>query len=448
MKIDLDMAGFATSLRFAVVTVLMAVLMLPLALVSCVVDDRQQYYFQAIDGISQAWGREQRIAGPLLLIPLVPAADKFDTGEHIVVMPATFDARLASSHEPRRRGIFEAPVFHAEVVAEGQFPPLDEAALTAQFGELRFDRAAIAIGISDARGIRVANLRWRDAPLELNAGTGFAPLEPGLRAPLATPLDGGTFALTLELRGSKRFSVVPVGERSQVSMTSTWPHPSFDGRFLPDQHDVRDDGFSASWTTLGLARGLPRIGQVSADQGPLFANKDMGFSVFEPVNLYASAQRSIKYGVLFVVLTLAAVLCLELSTGVRFHVVQYGVAGVALVLFFLTLLALAEHIGFAFGYAVAAALLTTMITWYAHGTKGDSRLTMLAAGLLAALYAVLYVLLRLESFALLVGTGVLLLALTMLMRATRRLPAPNASSPIAPKDAPSGGQSAASEQPP
>ena len=428
MKIDLETAGFATSLRFAVVTVLIAVLMLPLALVSCVVDDRQRYYFEAIDSISHAWGREQRIAGPVLLIPLAPTEDKSNVGEHIAVMPEAFDIRLASSHEMRRRGIFEAPVFKAEVVAEGEFAPLDEAALTAQFGELRFDRAALVIGISDARGIRAATLRWRNAPLELNAGSGFAPLEPGLSARLPTAQNGGAFALELELRGSRRFSAVPVGERSQVSMTSTWPHPSFDGRFLPDEHDVRDDGFSASWTSLGLARGFPPVGHVYSDQGPLFIGKDMGFTVFEPVNLYASAQRSIKYGVLFVVLTLASVLCLELSAGVRFHVVQYGVAGVALVLFFLTLLALAEHIGFTLGYVVAAVLLTTMITWYAHGTKGDGRLTALAAALLASLYAVLYVLLRLESFALLVGTGVLLLALTMLMRATRRLPAPSPSS--------------------
>ena len=428
MKIDLNTAGFAISLRFAVVTGLMAVLMLPLALVSCVVDDRQQYYGEAIHGISRAWGGQQRIAGPVMVIPVVPAAGEADASQHVAVMPASLNVYLTASHELRRRGIFEAPVFDVEVVAEGEFAALDEAALTARFGRLRFDRAAIVVGIADARGIRGARMQWREATLDLNASAGFGPLGSGLRADLSTA-QGGAFALTLQLRGTERFSVVPVGNRSQVSMTSSWPHPSFDGRFLPDEHDVRSDGFSASWSTLDLARGFPQIAKVSADQGWLFADKDLGFSVFEPVNLYASAQRSIKYGVLFVVLTLASVLCLELSAGMRFHVVQYGVTGVGLVLFFLTLLALAEHVGFTLGYIAAALLLTTMITWYAYGSTGDRRLTALAAAMLTTLYAVLYILLRLESFALLVGTGVLLLALAMLMRATRRLPAPEPGQP-------------------
>ena len=124
---------------------------------------------------------------------------------------------------------------------------------------------------------------------------------------------------------------------------------------------------------------------------------------------------------LFVVLTLVSVLCLELATGIRFHFVQYGVTSVALVLFFLTLLALAEHIGFALGYVAAAVVLAGMIGWYAFGSTGNRRLALAAFGSLAVLYAVLYALLRLESFALLVGAVVLLAALAMLMRVTRGL---------------------------
>ena len=62
-----------------------------------------------------------------------------------------------------------------------------------------------------------------------------------------------------------------------------------------------------------------------------------------------------------------------------------------------------------------------MIAWYANGATGNRRLAGAAFGGLAALYAVLYLILRLESFALLVGTAVLLGALAMLMRVTRGL---------------------------
>ena len=161
--------------------------------------------------------------------------------------------------------------------------------------------------------------------------------------------------------------------------------------------------------------------RISSIGGDYFKGEDVGFSVFQPVDLYSSVERSIKYGVLFVVLTFVSVLCLELATGIRFHFVQYGVTSIALVLFFLTLLALAEHVGFTLGYVAAAVVLTGMIGLYAYGSTGNRRLAIAAFGSLAALYAVLYTLLGLESFALLVGTVVLLGALAMLMRVTRGL---------------------------
>ena len=240
---------------------------------------------------------------------------------------------------------------------------------------------------------------------------------------------GGQFSIRLALRGSGRFSAVPVGDQSSVAMASTWPHPSFNGRILPDDHDVRSDGFTASWVTHQLGRGFASALHIPAGERQVFEDMDLGFSVFEPVNLYGSVLRSIKYGVLFVVLTLAGLLCIELSMGLRFHYVQYGVTAVALVLFFLTLLALAEHVGFTLGYSIAAALLTGMIGWYVHGSTQSRSLTALGMGVLAVLYAVLYGLVRLESFALLAGTGVLLLALAMLMWATRKLAATALSEP-------------------
>ena len=424
MNINLDASSFAGSIRFVLLGLIIVVLMPPLAVVSCVVDERRVYYDEAVDSIAAAWGGRQRIAGPVLLIPLVPR-ERDERAESVMVMPERFELRMDARHQMRQRGIFSAPMFDVDVTATGSFAPLDLAQLAARYGELELNRASIAIGVSDPRGVREAALAWTangaEEAVELSASAGHGLVEPGLFGALPGLEDGGSFSFTLALRGAKRLSAVPVGDRSVIEIASTWPHPSFDGRFLPDRHEVRDDGFDASWTTLHLARGLPPIAALSAAEGDPFVQKDLGFTIVEPVNLYASVNRSVKYGVLFVVLTLVSVLCLELATGMRFHVVQYGVAGVALVLFFLTLLALAEHIGFAAGYTVAALLLTGMIAWYAYGASRSPRLGIAAAATLAALYAVLYVLLRLESFALLVGVAVLLVALAMVMRVTKRL---------------------------
>lgn len=415
----------STSFRFVLIAALTLASLIPLGLVSCVASDRDRNYREAVTSVGRSWGLEQRISGPLILIPI----DDEDDEDFVAVMPEELDLQLAASHEFRRRGIFEVPVFEVEVSATGRFPAIDLKDLEENFGALRANQAMVSIGIQDTRGIRSASLGMDGAqPTLVTLPDGpfgsavSAPLGPSAGESGETQMGGSAFEVGLSLRGTRRFSVVVNGDTSRVDMESTWPHPSFSGRFLPDEREVRPDGFSASYTVSGLARGFPSVMRASSSsQNAFFRDESVGFDVFEPVSLYSSVLRSIKYGILFVALTLVGLLCLELSTGIRFHFVQYGVTIIALALFFMTLLALAEYIGFGLSYLVSAALLTAMITWYAHGTIRQRRLTALVAAMLVALYAVMYLLLRLEAYSLLVGTLVLLLTLAVLMRTTRRL---------------------------
>ncbi|MCE2425049.1 MAG: cell envelope integrity protein CreD [Pseudomonadales bacterium] len=426
-SMDLNVDPNTATLRFIIVTVLIGVLMVPLGLVSCVVSEREGFRDQAIGGISQSWGGAQRITGPMLVVPYVRRVEDTETVEHIHVMPRELDMRIDSSHEMRRRAIYSTPVFQLEVTASGTFDPLDLDALEARYGEVRLDQAIVVVGVSDSRGLRSAALTWDGDPIPLEAGGGAfdSPALHGLLAHDAA--EGAPFTLSLGLRATGRISAVPVGDRSTLEIQSSWPHPSYDGRFLPDYHDVGAAGSSASWTIHKLARGFPSVSATSPLIGSLpaeasrLSNVDVGFGAFEPVNLYRLVERSLKYGVLFIALTLVSILCLELLTGLRFHFVQYGVVGIALALFFITLLALAEHIGFTLGYAAAAAVLTLMITGYAHASTKNVRLAVTTAATLGALYGVLFVLLRLEAFALLVGAGMLLLMLGVVMVATRKL---------------------------
>lgn len=406
----------ATSLRFLAVGFLVAVLGIPLALVSCVADERRQYRNDAGKRVADSFGGPVRLAGPIVVIPLVElGGDHNREQQWLYAMPARLDMRIDSSHGARRVGIYEVPTLTTQVVAEGEFRPLDVEALTERYGPLRLERARVSFSVGDPRGILDASLSWNDGDAPLDAGTSGR----ALFAFLPNPEAGGTFSLTVDLRGTGRVAATPVADQSVVTMTSTWPHPSFDGRFLPETHTITDDGFHAAWRTTHLARGFPAT--LAAGGRSFLSGADLGFSVFEPVDLYVLVSRSVKYGWLFVVLTLVSVLCLELSTGRRFHLVQYGVAGFGIVLFFLALLALSEHVDFPWAYLAAATLLTGMIGCYTRGATREWPITALATGVLALLYGVLFVLLRLEDFALLVGAGVLLLALAMLMWVTRRL---------------------------
>lgn len=144
-------------------------------------------------------------------------------------------------------------------------------------------------------------------------------------------------------------------------------------------------------------------------------------SLFQPVTGYTLVDRGIKHGVLFIGLTFLSFICFEMLSSMRFHYVQYAVVGAGLVLFYLALLALSEHLDFRWAYLLAVALLAGLVTWYAWMM---TRLVRVAAGLLGVLvllYACLYVLLDLEAYALLAGTGVLLAGLVALMYSTKHL---------------------------
>ncbi len=430
------------TIRFLAVIALIVGLMIPTLLVNFVVGDREGYYRQALDDIATAWAAEQLIAGPMLAIPYTAAStDGTETrSSRILIMPERLDAEISSTHEYRRRGIFEAPVLTAHATLSGSFAPVGLDDLGARFGALKTDQAGLVVGVSDARGIGAAAMSWNGTALAPSGASGVGATRDGILASLAQAEyeNGGEFTVTLSLRFVGRLGAMLIGDRSHLEMTSDWPHPSFDGRFLPDAHTVTDEGFRASWSSNALARGYRSI--VSADDWDIEVRRppsdsyavttlpnearatdrdSVGFSVFEPVTLYTSVSRALKYGVMFIVLTLVSVLCVELVTGNRLHIVQYGVVGIGLVLFFLLLLSLAEHIGFGPAYLSAACVLTGMIAGYGWLVTRNRATTAVIGAILVLLYGSLYAILQLEQYSLLVGTALLVVLLGALMVATR-----------------------------
>ena len=417
------------SIRFVLVIGIMAALMIPLVSVMVLVNERKSYYEEALSDVAQAWAGPQAVAGPALLVRLrqevVDSNDSATRREDVVCMPVGLTMTHESSHEMRNRGIFKIPVFTATVSVTAEFGPIDASELD---GDI--EQAAIVLGVSDSRGVRAAAIQWNGVELQDLASAQLRGLGNAVLAELDPDalLEGGTVSVELQLRGTDRFSVLPVGENTKVTMKSDWPDPSFDGRYLPDAREVGGGGFSASWSIHALSRGFPAmvstaelesaLRTIAIDSGRA---SDLGYSILNLNTPYRAVERSIKYGVLFIVMTMVSIVCIELVTKARFHIIQYGVVGAGLVLFFLTVLSLSEHVGFGAGYALAAIILAAMTVsyvWFA------SRIRSVAAALglvLLALYAALYLILQLDEYALLVGTVLLLVLLGALMFATKSI---------------------------
>ncbi|MCB9947404.1 MAG: cell envelope integrity protein CreD [Rhodospirillaceae bacterium] len=413
-------------------------LLLPLMLVDGLVSERQSRYREVVQEIGNLWGRQQVIAGPILV---VPARHRFVDNEgevrveddSIILLPDDYDIVGHVAPETRRRGIFEAVVYRLEVEITGTFvlpaaPDWLDGTVTVDWS-----RARLALGLSDQRSITSApDLQWNGQGLPMTPGlppTATSLSWGGMQAALPALQDGdfGTplaFSVALSVNGSQSLSFLPLGRNTTAAIASSWPHPSFDGSFLPDTHEVREDGFDAHWATSYFARSYPqgwRTGEAGSARFSEINNSAFGVRFYQPVDAYQQTERSAKYGILFIVFTFTVFFLYEMVAGLRIHIFQYGLVGCSLSLFYLLLLAFSEQIGFGPAYAAGAAAVVAQIAFYTHAVLGSAKRTALLAALLAALYAGLYVLMQTEDLALLIGAVALFAGLTAVMAVTRRV---------------------------
>jgi inner membrane protein involved in colicin E2 resistance len=161
------------------------------------------------------------------------------------------------------------------------------------------------------------------------------------------------------------------------------------------------------------ARAATRSGgEVAPSQGPSAAFVAEG---------YRMVYRALKYGALILTLVFAAFFLFETLAGLRLHAVHYTLVGAAMCLFYMALLALGEVMEPGPAYIAAAIASSLLIVCYSAAILRSWARASSIAGLLAAVYGVLYVVLRLEHFALLAGTATLFAVLAALMYLTRNV---------------------------
>ena len=139
----------------------------------------------------------------------------------------------------------------------------------------------------------------------------------------------------------------------------------------------------------------------------------------QPVDVYQQSERSIKYAELFIVLTFVVLILFELLRKLRVHPIQYTLVGMALLMFYLLLISLSEHILFSYAYSAGALACTGLLTLYFSSILHSRKLGLILGAGISALYGVLYVILKAEENALLMGSLLLFAALAGLMLVTR-----------------------------
>ncbi len=434
----------AVALKLLLVGFLVLLLLIPLALIKSTLGERLARHDTAVATINQSWGKSQRLLGPILVVPfswkteseeLVVGADGRRTREKVTkshtseafILPELLEVTGVLDPSERHLGIYSASVYTAKLSWRGRFAAPSITFAGVSDPQPHLDRARVCLAISDLRGTREAiTLRWGGDEVLLQPGAALEGFGPGLHAPVPLKVAGGAldFSLELTLNGSTGITFVPVARQTTVRLTSPWTAPGFFGAFLPQQRDIGAHGFGATWQVSYYGRDFPQqwtpaIGQVpepAAIEGSAF-----GVNLVETVTSYRTIERAIKYGVLFLALVFVSFFLFEVVSAVRLNALNYLLVGFALCLFYLGLLSLSEFIGFTKAYASAAAVSLLMVGLYSWSVLRSGPRALLVSGLLAGVYAYLYLVVQMEDFALLAGTGALFAVLAAVMFATRRL---------------------------
>ena len=407
--------------KIALMGTLALLLLIPLAMVRSQIDDRQKAASASQDEVAASWGRAQTLTGPVLKfsynMEFLDKDQKKNTQlETSTVYPRKLSYDIDTQTQTLHRSIYDIMVYGADVVVTGDF------VIPSFYGEKELLEQTVSMGLSDLRGIEGSvDITLGEKSYSFHSGSGSkqeqfyghyeykSSLSESIDLDKAL-MDGKTvlpFRLTYRVKGSSSLMVRPYGETTEVKMHSDCPDPSFSGDFLPSDREISEEGFTARWSVSEINRGNPD-------------DTSFGVNLLQGVTQYQQTTRSAKYGILVILLVFIAGLAVELVGKKKINIVQYLVIGLSLVLFYALVLSFSEFMSFSVAYALAALMTVAALFGYFRGILRDRSAWLLTA-LVALAYALSYILLQMETYALLAGTLVLFALLVGIMYLTRNL---------------------------
>ena len=420
-------------LKLLVVSFLALLMAIPAIFVSNIVEERTTRAKDVTQEVSSRVGGQQTFLGPVLTVPYsLPPSYKGaspQTGVY-VVFPIHGDATVKVRTEERRRSLFKVPVFQADLKFDAEFDLSGVPSAAPADAALDWSRAGIVVGVSNAHGAladgtltvngKTATFAPADTIAESNAEQRLPLTYLGVTANnIAQPNSAFHVSAALRFSGAQRLAVLAYGKTSHLTVEGDWPSPGFDGPFVPIKRTVSAQGFTGEWLVPFIARGVRAEGTNTAVS--TLDSAALGVSFIEVADPYQSVNRSLKYLPLFVGLVFLSYFIFEVTARKRVHPAQYVLVGLAQLIFYLLLLSLAERIGFDWGFLLAGGstvfLLSANTNWIFNSRMQGFR----ALVVFSLLYFFIYLLLRLEDNALLVGAVASFLAIAAVMYFTRKI---------------------------
>lgn len=412
---------FQPGLKLLLIAGMCVAFLIPWALIRNLVQERQYTENKAENEVFAKWAGNQTVIGPIIEVAYTKEGVKEPV--KMLLLPEQLNVKGDVSTKALKRGIYDFTVYESSLNLTGRFNLPKDFEKNSEGKEWRFEEAQVIVEITNLRGLRdnvVLNLNGVAHDMEPNAGStgGLA-----CTVDLSALLEGNTldFSVKVPFKGSGNLMFAPAGQTTTINLTSDCVTPSFDGDYLPDERQVTDKGFEASWKVLAINRDYPQLMESNYTNNNRINNSTFGVELKVPVEQYQQTDRVIKYAFLVILLTFAAVFFVETRKATPIHPVQYLLIGIALILFYILLLSFSEHMSFLLSYIIASVMTIGMITVFMASVAKDKKTAMGIGILLTVLYAFVYILLQLETYALLVGSVGIFVILGIAMFATQKI---------------------------
>ena len=456
----------STILKLFVIFFLSLILLIPLSLISDLIEERKNREQEVSAGIALNWGKDQVVSSPVLAIPYretIPLSSektqKSNLSEEtkwIFVLPKTSNIATDITPQHLSRGIYNSVVYNSNMTLEGSCDKLSLEKLEISNENIDWKGSKLIFGIQDFKGLgKRPSLNWDGNELTFDPDFNNLKLF-NQNLVCAVPLDpqkaDNRFKIKLNLKGSKSLSFLPLGDQTNIQARGNWANPSFTGAFLPSKRNTETSNFSASWEIPSFSRKLPqqwagdartiylfdtnlenasdgseqKTAQTAAPNttsvNSLLDNTDMITINFLPdINNYQKTTRVAKYGILVIILTFTSLLFTEVIKKKRIHIIQYILIGAAMVLFYTLLLALSEHIGFNLAYLTASVATVMLIGSFIKSITKDQKSALLLSSILGLFYLFIYILMQLRDYSLVAGTIGIFIILAILMRVSTKI---------------------------
>ena len=427
--------------------ILLITLLIPLIFVGELVERREKLFKETVKEIGNEWGKSQKIIAPVISLSYIDSSLSKDDSirneknvvvqpveRRIAILPEELNATIEMKDELRHRGIYNATVYTANIKLTGYFSPKD-------FPDKNDMVAYLSIGLSDTKALVKVNkfkLGNVEKDLEAMSGTMANPLfTNGISGQIGPEYDGMMkedkipFEIDIDFRGSREISILPLGKKNNFDIKSNWKSPSFSG-VLPVERNIDGNGFTAKWEVSNLIRNYPQV--LDIDKDVYYDFKDsysdgdydgeestiVKVLLYNSVTDYTQIYRACRYGILFILMSLVIVYIFEIVSKKVAHYVQYIVVGFSLVMFYLLLLSLSEHLGFEMAYLVASLAIVIPNSLYVASMTDNKKFGIGMFIFLSGIYAILFSILRMEQYALLTGTLLILAVLYVVMYLTKK----------------------------